>query len=121
MPSAFCGLYTIRPTSRRVPYGKATNSLLGQESVLSVAGPMCRSLKSVEFFLRTVLNANPGDFDATVLPFPFNDALYQNVTTLSKLAFGFARGDGHVTATSGVDRSLDVVIKALKAAGHEGK
>ncbi|BGO99797.1 putative amidase (putative) [Rhodotorula toruloides] len=40
IPSAMCGLHTIRPTTRRVPYGHATNSLLGQESVLSVAGPM---------------------------------------------------------------------------------
>lgn len=120
MPSAFCGLYTLRPSTRRVPYGKATNSLLGQECILSVAGPMCRSLRSVEFFMKTVLDANPSDYDASALPFPYSDSLYQRVLGFPRLAFGFARTDGHVTPTKPVDRAMDITIQALRAAGHEG-
>lgn len=121
IPSAMCGLYTIRPCQRRVPYGKATNSGLGQEGVLSVAGPMARSMASVELFMRTVLDACAGDFDASAMPFPFNGQRYDIALQHKKLAFGVARTDGHVHATPPVLRAIEITVEALKKAGHEGE
>ncbi|GAA6038197.1 hypothetical protein JCM8097_005789 [Rhodosporidiobolus ruineniae] len=119
IPSAFCGLHTIRPTTRRMPYGHATNSLLGQESVLSVAGPMARSLSSCTFFLRSVLNANPGNYDATSLPFPFRDEVVVKVEEQKKLAFGIMLTDYNVTPTPPIRRALEEAAKKLVEAGHE--
>ncbi|PRQ71419.1 Amidase signature domain-containing protein [Rhodotorula toruloides] len=99
IPSAMCGLHTIRPTTRRVPYGHATNSLLGQESVLSVAGPMARSLSSCTYFLRTLFNFNP--------------------QKRGKLAFGIIRTDHNVTPTPPIKRALETAAKKLVDAGHE--
>ncbi|CEQ39499.1 SPOSA6832_01025, partial [Sporobolomyces salmonicolor] len=139
IPSSFCGLHTIRPTTRRVPYGHATNSLvrseetllvagadlrrlyqLGQESVLSVAGPMSRSLSSCTYFLKTVLNANPADYDASSLPFPFNDTVYSEAKARKKLAFGIMRTDYNVTPTPPIKRALETAAAKLEKAGHEG-
>lgn len=121
MPSAFNALFTIRPSTLRIPYGKATNSMLGQESIRSVCGPMCRSIASVEYFMRVVLDACPADFDATAFPFPYNRKLYDTVSSYKKLAFGYAKTDGHVHPVTPAIRAMDETIAALKAAGHEGK
>ncbi|GAA5822234.1 hypothetical protein JCM3770_005859 [Rhodotorula araucariae] len=119
IPSALCGLHTIRPTTRRVPYGHATNSMLGQESILSVAGPMARSLSSCHYFLRTVLNLNPANYDATSLPFAFDDAAFSKVAGLGKLSFGVVRTDYVITPTPPIKRGLDVTVQKLRDAGHE--
>ena len=44
IPSAFCGLYTLRPSYERLPYYGAVNALEGQESISSVLGPMTNTL-----------------------------------------------------------------------------
>jgi len=119
IPSAMCGLYTIRPSQRRVPYGKATNSGLGQEAILSVAGPMARSMATVELFMRTVLDACAADFDASAMPFPFNGQAYDIVKQEKKLAFGLARTDGLVHAHPGLQRALTITAEALRKEGHE--
>lgn len=116
-----CGLYTIRPSQRRVPYGKATNSGLGQEAILSVAGPMARSMATVELFMRTVLDACAADFDASAMPFPFNGQAYDIVKQEKKLAFGLARTDGLVHAHPGLQRALTITAEALRKEGHEGE
>lgn len=120
MPSAFNALFTIRPSTLRVPYGKATNSMLGQESIRSVCGPMCRSVASVDYFMRVVLDACPADYDATAFPFPYNNKLHDKVASYKKLAFGYAKTDGHVHPVTPAIRAMDETIAALKAAGHEG-
>ncbi|GAA6003800.1 uncharacterized protein JCM10292_003380 [Rhodotorula paludigena] len=119
IPSAFCGLHTIRPSTRRIPYGHATNSLLGQESILSVAGPMARSVSSCTYFLKTVLDLNPANYDATSLPFAFNDAAFSQARGRGKLAFGVIRTDYLVTPTPPIKRALEETVKKLVAAGHE--
>ncbi|KAK9899619.1 amidase [Cystobasidium minutum MCA 4210] len=119
MPSAFNALFTIRPSTLRVPYGKATNSMLGQESIRSVCGPMCRSVASVDYFMRVVLDACPADYDATAFPFPYNNKLHDKVASYKKLAFGYAKTDGHVHPVTPAIRAMDETIAALKAAGHE--
>lgn len=119
IPSAMSGLHTLRPTTRRVPYGHATNSMLGQESILSVAGPMARSLNSCTYFMRAVLNQNPANYDATSLPFAFNEAAYARPPTEGKLAFGVMRTDHLVTPTPPIRRALETAIERVKKAGHE--
>ncbi|GAA5965928.1 hypothetical protein JCM8115_000750 [Rhodotorula mucilaginosa] len=119
IPSAMCGLHTIRPTTRRVPYGHATNSMLGQESIISVAGPMARSLNSCTYFMRTVLNKNPADYDATSLPFAFNETAYGRASHDGKLSFGVMRTDHLVTPTPPIRRALELAVQRVRDAGHE--
>ncbi|BGP16425.1 hypothetical protein JCM10213_004019 [Rhodosporidiobolus nylandii] len=119
IPSAMCGLHTIRPTTRRIPYGHATNSLLGQEAILSVAGPMARSLSSCTFFVKAVLSLNPANYDATSLPFPFANDKYAEAAGREKLAFGIMRTDHNVTPTPPMKRALETAAKKLVEAGHE--
>ncbi|GAA5983556.1 hypothetical protein JCM10908_000333 [Rhodotorula pacifica] len=119
IPSAMCGLHTIRPTTKRVPYGHATNSMLGQESIISVAGPMARSLNSCTYFMRTVLNKNPADYDATSLPFAFNETAYGRASQDGKLSFGVMRTDHLVTPSPPIRRALETAVQRVRDAGHE--
>lgn len=142
-----CGLHTLRPTTKRVPYGHATNSMvrpesgspsafsdaperasssltrsglqLGQESIISVAGPMARSLASCTYFMRAVQNANPADYDATSLPFAFDEAALARFGTEGKLSFGVMRTDHLVNPTPPIRRALETVIEKVRLAGHE--
>lgn len=43
VPCAFNFLYGIRPGNGRMPYAKMANSMMGQETVESVVGPMAHS------------------------------------------------------------------------------
>ncbi|GAA5830768.1 hypothetical protein JCM11251_001068 [Rhodosporidiobolus azoricus] len=119
IPSSFCGLCGIRPTTRRVPYGLATNSMLGQESVPSVAGPLARSFASCSYFLKTVFDSNASNYDPNVLPFPFNDAARDSALTREKLVFGYMPHDYNVQPVRPVQRALETAIMKLRAAGHE--
>ncbi|BGP39571.1 hypothetical protein JCM10449v2_003522 [Rhodotorula kratochvilovae] len=119
IPSAFNGLCGLRPTTRKVPYGFATNSMLGQEAVPSVAGPLSRSFATNTYFLRTVLNADPSLYDANALPFTFNSAAYDAAKEKEKLVFGLMRHDWNVQPVKPVQRGIDTVIERLKAEGHE--
>jgi amidase len=46
IPAAFNGLYGIRPSSGRMPYEGMANSMDGQNTILSVVGPMATSVSN---------------------------------------------------------------------------
>lgn len=73
IPSAFCGLYGLRPTARRFPYGKALNSLMGQEAVESVLGPMTPDLSGCVAFTKGVLETEPWNEDPSTIPLPWRE------------------------------------------------
>lgn len=59
VPCAFNFLYGIRPSNGRMPYAKMANSMMGQETIESVVGPMAHSaagqLGGFEVLMRTLL------------------------------------------------------------------
>ncbi|GAA5849651.1 hypothetical protein JCM8547_000521 [Rhodosporidiobolus lusitaniae] len=119
IPASFCGLHALRPSSHRVPYGVAANSLLGQQSVVSTAGPLARSFSSCAYFLKTVFEAQPAEYDATALPLPFDSTARERVKGREKLAFGVVRTDGWVRPHPPVRRGLEEAVRKLREAGHE--
>ncbi|GKU22736.1 unnamed protein product [Fusarium langsethiae] len=71
-PSSFCGIYGFKATSNTLPIrGYVTAP---PPSVLDVpvsTGPMCRSLRDMDLFMRCVLSAKPFLSDPTVVPLPW--------------------------------------------------
>ena len=109
-------LFLIRPALLTFHLGLLQ---LGQESIISVAGPMARSLNSCTYFLRSVLNKNPADYDATSLPFAFNETAYGRASHDGKLSFGVVRTDHLVTPTPPIRRALEMAVQRVRDAGHE--
>ncbi|KAH9951542.1 general amidase [Amylocystis lapponica] len=121
IPSLFNGLYALRPSTGRVPYAGCTNSMEGQDSELSVLGPMSNSLSGVKTFMQSVLSKRPWLHD----PIAVRKAWDTEAYTLSEhgggkeLCFGIIWNDGVVTPSPPILRALEMTKAALLAAGHK--
>jgi amidase len=93
VPAAFNFLYGLRPSHGTLPYAKMANSMEGQETVDSVAGPLghsvdgdcCPSVLSLllltlltgldlRLFFMAVLGQEPWKFDSKVIPMPWRQS-----------------------------------------------
>lgn len=71
-PAHFCGVYGLRPTEHRVPIaGIFFLDPVRKFRVMSVAGPMARSVEDLRLALRII--AGPDGLDTHVPPVPWRD------------------------------------------------
>lgn len=116
IPSAFQGLYGLRPTSNRISYLRVSNSYSGQTTMPSVIGPMARSLADIEYITKLIFNGNLWKSDPKVAPVPFSD---NSSVKQEKLTYGLWKFDGVVRPHPPIQRALEETAKSLKAEGHE--
>lgn len=119
IPAAFNGIYGVRPSSGRLPYEGMANSMDGQNSVLSVVGPLAGSVASLRLLVKALLGVKPWNDDPMVIELPWREEKEGAVTNKKKLVFGVMRDDGVVGVTPPVKRAINVAVEKLKAAGHE--
>ncbi|KAJ7175978.1 general amidase [Mycena filopes] len=121
IPSAFCGLYTLRPSYGRLPYSGAMNALEGQESISSVLGPMANSLSGVKIFTKAILDAQPWLKDPLVLRKGWAEDEYRLVHhgKGGKLCFAIMWDNGVVKPHPPLHRAMVITKNALEAAGHQ--
>ncbi|KAL1743031.1 amidase signature domain-containing protein [Schizophyllum fasciatum] len=118
IPSAFNGLYGLRPTMRRLPYYGTSNTFLGQGATL---GPMSRTLSGLAELTRAVTMGNPWDVDPRVIEMPWREDQYQ-LKHLGgrgvKLCIAYYDDDGVVKPHPPVRRAIKMTVDALRKAGH---
>ncbi|KAJ7211989.1 general amidase, partial [Mycena pura] len=121
IPSAFCGLYTLRPSYARLPYFGATNTLEGQESISSVLGPMSNSMSGVKIFTKAILDTEPWHKDPLVLRKPWSESEYQLASHGGgrKLCFAIMWDNGVVKPHPPLRRAMEKTKLALENAGHQ--
>lgn len=127
IPAAFNGLYGLRPSSGRFPYEGIANSMDGQNSILSVVGPLARSVATLRLLAKSILTQEPWLHDPLVHEIPWRDSHEQQILDLisakqngsPRLAFGIMRDDEIVTPQPPVQRAMDIVIRTLERIGHE--
>ncbi|GAC76455.1 amidases [Moesziomyces antarcticus T-34] len=135
VPSAFNGLWGMRPSMHRTPYQGAANSFLGQESVSSVIGPLTHSLEGVVTFMRAVLAERPWELDPILVSMPFNEDAYalkdlqlkkgssepaeSYAAGKTQLCFAIEWDDGIVHPHPPITRALRETKAKLEAAGHK--
>jgi amidase len=129
IPAAFNGLYGIRPSTGRMPYEGMANSMDGQNTILSVVGPLATSVSSLRLVMKALLAQKPWLHDPMVHEIPWRSEEEQQILDLigttgdasksSKLAFGVFRTDGLVTPQPPIRRAIDIVVQALQNLGHE--
>lgn len=94
----------------------------GQNSVLSVVGPLSHSVASLRLVVKTILSQQPWLHDPLCNEIPWRHDQEKQIADLvssSKLAFGILKHDGAVTPHPPVQRALDIVVETLKKLGHE--
>ncbi|KAF2194009.1 amidase [Zopfia rhizophila CBS 207.26] len=129
IPAAFNGLYGIRPSVGRMPYEGMANSMDGQNSILSVVGPLATSVPSLRLVMKALLAQKPWLHDPLVHELPWRYEQEKEILELTgtigdaskagKLSFGVIRSDGLVNPTPPVRRAVEIVVKALENLGHE--
>lgn len=118
IPSAFNGIYGIRPSFGRLPYTGAANSMPGQNSIPSVCGPMASSAASLKLMLKSVLAAEPWLRDPAVVELPWRDELAM-LPSQGPLTFGIWTTDNTVGPTPPVKRALAMAKAQIEQLGHQ--
>ncbi|GMM28044.1 hypothetical protein DAMA08_007600 [Martiniozyma asiatica (nom. inval.)] len=114
-PAAFCNCYGLRPTSRRLSTWGGLCGDGGQESVVSVVGPLANSVKDIELFMKSYINeGKPWDEDQWSIPVLWRDVskpIPGNVTV------AIMYDNGQVKPHPPILRGLNFAAQKLKAAG----
>ncbi|ORY24225.1 amidase signature domain-containing protein [Naematelia encephala] len=113
-PAAACGLWTLKPTTQRLPREKEAAGPPPQfDSITGCNGPIARSLRDCQLFLKTVLNAKPWMGEQSLVPLPWREASLVGCTR--PLRIGIMSNDGVVIPQPPIRRALRTVAKALAA------
>ncbi|KAF2009501.1 amidase [Aaosphaeria arxii CBS 175.79] len=129
IPAAFNGLYGIRPSVGRLPYEGVANSMDGQNSILSVVGPLAPSVADLRLLTKAILSQNPWLHDPLVHEIPWRYSSEQEILALTgaigdasqvgKLSIGILHTDGVVNPLPPIRRALSIVATKLQQLGHE--
>lgn len=117
-PSAYQGLYGLRPSSGRVPYYRMLNSMEGQQTIVSVVGPMAGSIEDVELIMKVMADSRPWTMDPYCLPIPWRSDAIADIRS-RKLRIGLFEWDGVCLPQPPIRYALKRTAAALRAAGHE--
>lgn len=90
----------------------------GQNTILSVVGPLATNAASLKLITQTFLAQKPWLCDPMVHEIPWRTEKEVDVKN-EKLCFGLLRTDGVVSPMPPVARAIDVLVSALQKAGHE--
>lgn len=126
-PAGYNSLYGLLPSSGRIPYQGAANSIDGQNTIVSVIGPIAPTARSLELLFKAVLSQQPWYHDPLVLEIPWRDehvhetrALIEGAKTgFASLAFGILRHDGVARIHPPIARGLKLVERTLQRLGHK--
>ncbi|SMR50924.1 unnamed protein product [Zymoseptoria tritici ST99CH_1E4] len=116
IPAAFNGLYGIRPSTGRLPYEGMANSMDGQNSILSVVGPLATTASGLRLVTEALLSTQPWLHDPLVHEIPWRSEASK---LPEKLSFAVLRHDGSCAPMPPVSRAIEIAVKAMQDLGHE--
>lgn len=106
-PSSFNGIYGMRTTVGRLPTADYFSCQMGSESILSVTGPMTRSLKLLNLIMDVIIGAKPWLVDPTLASIAWKP------TSTKTFKIGILDYDGVVMLQPPIKRALDIVKEKL--------
>ncbi|KAI9138924.1 amidase signature domain-containing protein [Paraphysoderma sedebokerense] len=113
-PAHFCGIYSLKPSIGRLSSLNTTSFVTGREGLITVMGPMARSIDDLELVTKIFIDRDLSKFDHDVVPLP-----WRPYEAPKKLRIGYYFDDGYLRSTPSCQRAVLETVEALKAAGHE--
>src|SRR5271154_1208312 len=106
-------VYLTSGSTGRFPRAGNVSNMPGQEGVKACYSPMTRSLDSLSYFLKAVIDQKPWDYDPSCDPIPWRD-----ITLPKALRIGVLRDDGNpfqVTTNLRRRSSISRLFKSFRA------
>nr|GAT57172.1 predicted protein [Mycena chlorophos] len=114
-PANACGIWTLKPTTQRLPKGSGCVPMLGADSILSTYGPLCRSLRDIELFFSTILGTKPWLKSPDLVPIPWHIPTAPSFSgTNGRLRVGVMWHDGVVLPQPPIRRALKGFAEKLR-------
>lgn len=118
-PAANNGVWGLRPTSCRLPMSGMAATMMGQEHIVPVVGPLSTSLAGIKLFMKTLIDQKPWLHEPSLLPFPWREtsstSLLRTSSGTRKLKIGIMKDDGVVRPHPTILRAIDQVVSALSS------
>ncbi len=116
IPSHFCGIHGLKPTSGRLSNADFPSDLFGngQESVIPQPGPMARTVTDLELAMRIFAETSQETTPDMVPPVPWPDFRQVDV---SKLRVGYYTDNGYFPASPALRRAVEEAAAALASMG----
>ncbi|KAL8907735.1 MAG: hypothetical protein Q9207_001218 [Kuettlingeria erythrocarpa] len=115
-PAANCGLYGLRPSSYRVPTDGWSGTMLSEEHIVAVIGPLSTSLEGIKIFMKTVLSAKPWLTEPSCVTLPWRDQNSQlPIAHGKKLRIAVLWSDAIVKPHPPIMRVLNEVVAKLQS------
>ncbi|EJT97485.1 amidase [Dacryopinax primogenitus] len=112
-PAANSGIYGMRPSSKTLPMKGYLAFQFGADGVLPSTGPMCRSARDIDLFIRNVLASKPSLIDVSLVP-----VVWDVPTSFEKkLRVGIMEHDSVVLPHPPILRALAAAKAKLAASG----
>ncbi|EWZ41053.1 amidase signature domain-containing protein [Fusarium oxysporum Fo47] len=108
IPAAFSGIYGYKPTSGILSTRDMVHvPMVAELTILANAGPMCRSARDMDLFMRVQLDAKPYIRDLTLVPTTWAGLSTQLGVTLGRpLKVGIMTHDGFIQPQPPLKRAL---------------
>jgi amidase len=120
IPSLCCGITGFKPSSRRIPFsGQTIPRRRGGFGIQASVGPLCRSIRDMEYFMRSILQFDGWTLDEDVLSVPWLRRPISQTQMPEMKTFGVMLEDPKYPLHPSVLRNLSAALQKLSAAGHK--
>jgi fatty acid amide hydrolase len=116
IPSHFCGIHGLKPTSFRLPRGGVTVGLRGFESFVTQPGPLARHVADLQLAMRALADDADGHVAGDVVPCKLPDPA---AVQINKLKIAVLPDDGVFAPSAAIQRAVREAAAALREQGAQ--
>ncbi|EJD42148.1 amidase signature enzyme [Auricularia subglabra TFB-10046 SS5] len=116
IPTFYCGIYSLKPTSARITNTGLGDPCPGFKSIPSISGPMGRSVRDLDLVARIAFGRSTQSSQWEGLPpIPYREL----PADPRPLRLGYYTFDGCIRSSPATQRAVLETVAAMRAAGHE--
>ncbi|KAI9296786.1 amidase signature enzyme, partial [Neoconidiobolus thromboides FSU 785] len=112
-PSAWNGIYTIKPSFDILPSNGSFIFERGQSFIKAVTGPMASNVTDLKYIWEALLSKDLRTFDPNCIP------LAKMEPSTKKKRFGYFTSCDSLPTTPAVERAVNEAVQALEKGGYE--